>query len=220
MKRKFLAYFILAGISSSMLFSGCSNKTSVPSNNAVNQQTGEVVISTSESSVADQSISNSVPEVTNNQESETFRTEDILVSVPNGWKAFNSYEIDYDDGKTEREIDEDTIYVYKNANTEMDMFSKPGMTITVSDYNADSRGFYDTVEDISPIKIGNRTWEGFNASTDLSGGEGTDIWYYTILSCQELDDYINVLMVTENEGEKISVEDSDVLQILESIMID
>ena len=129
----------------------------------------------------------------------------IRVKVPKGWNAF---------GTTDSEGKETLkkIFVYKNAQNPMDIFSKAGITIcyfSPKDYYLSPKGFYDNVEELSPISLGEYLWEGYTC---------TSLGYpYTMLEGKNQKGLFQVMMLMENNGERLSLEDEDVVEILASI---
>ena len=88
---------------------------------------------------------------------ETFSNEFLQVIVPDDWKVFQG--IDAKGHATQKKL-----HIYKNANSELDIFHKAGITIC---YYEDAgqylliREIYDDVKDISPFELGNYCWNGF-----------------------------------------------------------
>ena len=137
---------------------------------------------------------------------EVFRNEFLQVIVPDNWKAFLGIDAE---GKTTQK----KLHIYKNAESELDIFHKAGITIC---YYEDAgqylliKDLYDDVKDVSPFKLGNYCWSGF---TCRSFG-----YPYIMLETSEQTDRVLVMILTENGENKISFSDSDVQEIIKSIV--
>ena len=137
---------------------------------------------------------------------EIFSNEFLQVEVPENWKSFLGIDAE---GKTTPK----KLHVYKNAKSEMDIFHKAGITIC---YYEDAgqyfliKALYDEVEEVSPFEMGNYCWSGY---TCKSFG-----YPYIMLETSEETDRILVMILTENGQNKISFSDSDVQEIMKSIV--
>jgi hypothetical protein len=137
---------------------------------------------------------------------EVFRNEFLQVIVPDNWKAFLGIDAE---GKTTQK----KLHVYKYAESELDIFHKAGITIC---YYEDAgqylliKDLYDDVKDVSPFKLGNYCWSGF---TCRSFG-----YPYIMLESSEKTDRILLMILTKNGENKISFSDSDVQEIIKSIV--
>ena len=126
--------------------------------------------------------------------------------VPENWKAFLG--IDPEGNATQKKL-----HIYKNAESELDIFHKAGITIC---YYEDAgqylliREIYDDVKDISPFELGNYCWSGY---TCRSFG-----YPYIMLETSDKTDRVLVMILTENGENKISFSDSDVQMIMKSIV--
>ena len=130
---------------------------------------------------------------------ETFDGGNIEVFVPEGWKAFHGADVfgDYEEG-----YDPNTVSIGKGAESELDLFNKPMVHIT---YSGKDR------KDIEDIKTSDHTWRGYTA---------TSVGYpIAVLFTEDGDEQIQVAVTLENGDEKISLEDADVLAILEGIKV-
>lgn len=129
----------------------------------------------------------------------------LRVFVPTGWNCF--YGIDSEGRATPKKL-----HIYKDAQTEFDIFSKAGLTICY--YGKDEiflsvKNFYDSVQDLEPFVCGNYQWEGYTC---------TSFGYpYTMLTAMSDSATVFVMVLTENGEHKISIQDPDVRSILESI---
>ena len=137
---------------------------------------------------------------------EVFRNEFLQVIVPDNWKAFLGIDAE---GKTTQK----KLHIYKNAESELDIFHKAGITIC---YYEDAgqylliKDLYDDVKDVSPFKLGNYCWSGY---TCKSFG-----YPYIMLESSEKTDRVLLMILTENGENKISFSDVDVQEIIKSIV--
>ena len=97
---------------------------------------------------------------------ETVDAGKFTVLVPNGWKSFTSSDLfDEYDGDT----DPTKLNIYRGAKDEWDQLRKPGLQIVYYGPNnmfyKPTKDFYDDAEDVAPIEIGGRKWEGFTATS-------------------------------------------------------
>ena len=136
---------------------------------------------------------------------EQFDNGILRVFVPSGWKLF--YGIDSDGNASPKKL-----HIYKDAQTEFDIFSKAG--ITVCFYGKDeiflsTSIFYDNVRDLEPFECGGHLWNGYTC---------TSFDYpYTMLNATRDGVTFQVMILNENGTHKIALEDEDVRAILESI---
>ena len=137
---------------------------------------------------------------------EIFSNEFLQVIVPDNWKLFLG--IDAEGNATRKKL-----HIFKNANSELDIFHKAGITIH---YYEDAeqyfliKDFYDEVRDIAPFELGNYCWNGFSCRS---------LGYpYIMLETMENTVKLLVMILTENGENKISFSDSDVQQIMQSIV--
>ena len=137
---------------------------------------------------------------------EVFSNEFLQVIVPDNWKAFLGIDAE---GKTTQK----KLHIYKNAESELDIFHKAGITIC---YYEDAgqylliKDLYDDINDIPSFELGNYCWSGF---TCRSFG-----YPYIMLESSEKTDRILLMILTENGENKISFSDSDVQEIIKSIV--
>jgi len=137
---------------------------------------------------------------------EVFSNEFLQVIVPDNWKAFLGIDAE---GKTTQK----KLHVYKNAVSEMDIFHKAGITIC---YYEDAgqylliKDLYDDINDIPSFELGNYCWSGY---TCKSFG-----YPYIMLESSEKTDRVLLMILTENGENKISFSDSDVQEIIKSIV--
>ena len=134
-----------------------------------------------------------------------FKNGILRVFVPSGWKLF--YGIDSDGTASPKKL-----HIYKDAQTESDIFSKAGITVCFFGKNEiflSTRVFYDNVCDIEPFESGSRLWNGFTC---------TSFGYpYTILESTQGGVTFQVMILKENGEHSISMDDDDVKMIIESI---
>jgi len=129
----------------------------------------------------------------------------LRVFVPSGWKLF--YGIDSDGNASPKKL-----HIYKDAETEFDIFSKAGITICFYGKNEiylSTRSFYSDVRDIEPFERSDKLWNGFTC---------TSFDYpYTMLDAKHNGATFQVMILMKNGEHEISLEDEDVRSILESI---
>ena len=137
---------------------------------------------------------------------EVFRNEFLQVIIPENWKAFLGIDAE---GKTTQK----KLHIYKNAENELDIFHKAGITIC---YYEDAgqylliKDLYDDINDIPSFELGNYCWSGY---TCKSFG-----YPYIMLESSEKTDRVLLMILTENGENKISFSDSDVQEIIKSIV--
>lgn len=137
---------------------------------------------------------------------EVFSNEFLQVIVPDNWKAFLGIDAE---GKTTQK----KLHIYKNAESELDIFHKAGITIC---YYEDAgqylliKDLYDDINDIPSFELGNYCWSGY---TCKSFG-----YPYIMLESSEKTDRVLLMILTENGENKISFSDSDVQEIIKSIV--
>ena len=134
-----------------------------------------------------------------------FENDLLRVLVPQGWKLF--YGIDSECNTSEKKL-----HIFKEAETEFDIFSRAGITICFYDKEdifISIKNVYDNVTDIEPIRLGEHLWEGYTC---------TSLGYpYTMLTSKRDGVIFYAMILTRNGEYEISLDDSDVKTILESI---
>ena len=140
----------------------------------------------------------------------TFDNTLFDVFVPDGWMAFHGVDIfdDYEEG-----YDPHVVNIGKGVKDESEIFSKPMVNISYSGEDfplmIPTKDIYDEGKDIKDIETGEYTWKGFTAES---------LGYPIAVLYTEFDDKEIVVNITlENGDSKISLEDADVLAILEGI---
>lgn len=137
--------------------------------------------------------------------SQIYKNGVISVCVPSGWKLFTGI----DSGGKETS---EKVHIYKNIELNTDVFRKAGITICY--YGEDktyfqTRDFYADVKDIEPFEMGRYMWSGYTC---------TSMGYpYIMLEAYEGKAVFQVMLLLENNGERISLDDPDVCMIIESI---
>lgn len=129
----------------------------------------------------------------------------LRVRVPPDWGLF--YGIDSDGKITPKKV-----HVYKDAKIETDIFTHAGITICFFD-RQDSylspKFFYDNAVDIEPFNLGSYTWDGYTC---------TSLGYpYTMLEAKHDGCVFQVMILMENGEHKLSLDDADVISVLESL---
>lgn len=178
-----------------MALSGCGDSISSTDDTLDNSSAKEQEVSSEEQSAS----------------TERYETEFIAADVREGWLAADVPDmIDKYDGDT----DPNAVYIIKNGVSADDMMRKPYLWITYYDSKdkwSPSKSFYDDAEDIDPVNTGTREWSGYSfTSYDIPG---------VTVSCPEGDGLWVCSAVLENGGLKISLDDSDVREMLESLKV-
>ena len=137
--------------------------------------------------------------------SQIYKNGVISVCVPSGWKLFRGI----DSGGKETS---EKVHIYKNIERNTDVFRKAGITICYygeEKIYLQARYFYDDVKDIEPFEMGRYMWSGYTC---------TSMGYpYIMLEAYEGKAVFQVMLLLENNGERISLDDPDVRMIIESI---
>ncbi|MBE6572084.1 MAG: hypothetical protein E7656_07550 [Ruminococcaceae bacterium] len=130
----------------------------------------------------------------------------IGVFVPEGWKAFEGID-------SEGRVTHKKILVYKNVEIETDIFLRTGITVCFfgeSDFYLSPKWFYDDVCDIDGFSLGHHDFTGYTC---------TSLGYpYVMLESMKEGTVFQIMILLENGEEKISLDDADVKEILESIV--
>lgn len=138
--------------------------------------------------------------------SQWFDTGFFRVLVPEGWMAF--YGIDSDGKATAKKL-----HIYKDAHSEMDIFTKAGITVcyyTEDEIYISPRDFYDDTADIPPLRLGAHHWTGYTC---------TSFGYpYTMLETVCHRYTLQVMILMKNGTHEISLKDEAVKTILESLV--
>ena len=148
---------------------------------------------------------------------ETIDAGKFTVLVPKGWKSFTSSDL-FDE--YEGDTDPTKINIYRGAESEFDQLRKPGLQIVYYGpnkyYYKASKDYYDDAEDIAPIEIGGRKWEGFTASSF-----GTKICVLSAGDDPAADQFaVNIWLDMSGEGKDVlTVYDPALLAILGSIKV-
>lgn len=129
----------------------------------------------------------------------------LLVFVPFGWKLFCGSD---SGGK----VTSKKLHIYKGAQTEMDIFTKAGITICFYGKNEiyiSTRSFYDNVCEIESFELRGNLWKGYTC---------TSLGYpYTMLESTHDGATFQVMILMKNGECEISLDDADVIKILESL---
>ncbi|HHT25505.1 MAG TPA: hypothetical protein GXZ76_08365 [Clostridiaceae bacterium] len=135
-----------------------------------------------------------------------YETEEFSVSVPEGWLAHPMVSADGEESTNKVNLfkgdAEDPFSLIKAPVINLE-YGDPDISLTKTD-----KKFYDGAVDIDPIEIGGKSFSGFTAkSSDLP---------LTCLYAEDGDKQYQVYVWTEKPGGSISLEDADVIQIIES----
>lgn len=141
---------------------------------------------------------------------EVYDAGNVSVFVPEGWLAIPVDDMWAEDGAK----DPDQLQLCKGAESEWDILTCPMVQVVYfgpdTDMMKPSSQWYDDPADLEPITAGETTWEGFTA-TSLDKPMAI-LWHGEAGA----DQYQVTLWLEADEG-SISVEDADVLAILEGI---
>ncbi len=129
------------------------------------------------------------------------------VLVPDGWQHFAG--TDSDGKETPYKL-----FVYKNADSPLDIFAKCGITLCLTPTNKfymSPKCFYDNVEDINPFTLGKYRWTGYTC---------TSLGYpYIMLESNTDAGVLQAMVLLENGHNKIAFDDEDVKAVLGSITL-
>lgn len=144
---------------------------------------------------------------------EVYDAGSVSALVPDGWTAFPVTDMWAEEEDT---MDPTRIQICKDADSEFDLFSKPYVDIIYYDENSimmePSSEWYEDVEDLEPMTLGGKTWNGFT-STGLIGD-----YKMAVLWAGEADgDQYQVNVFLEASDGSINIDDVDVQAILDSI---
>ncbi len=137
-------------------------------------------------------------ETSEKSQNAVYQTKLLSVEVPKGWKF-----VDKPDSA-------DSAYIYKS---EVEGAQSPAVNITYCDPDTEMlspRAMYQNTKDIDPVTIGDYTWEAFTAES---------VGYPITVLTMKKPHQLQVVLFTEVEGQKISLEDDDVQAIIRSITI-
>ncbi len=141
---------------------------------------------------------------------EVYDTGAFKALVPEGWKAFPVSDMFSEE---ENATDPEKLQIVKGGETEWDLFSKPYVGIYLypdSSLMTPSKDWYDKPADLEPMTIGGYTWNGFT-------GESAGYPQATLWTSDANGNDIQVTIILKSSDGEITLEDADVLAILESI---
>ncbi|HHU53206.1 MAG TPA: hypothetical protein GXZ43_03905 [Clostridiaceae bacterium] len=137
---------------------------------------------------------------------DVYENEEFSVSVPEGWVASPMQSSD-------GEQPTDKVSLFKGSMDDpLALLKAPVINLEYGDSDIPltkmDKKFYEDAEDIDPIEIGGKSFSGFTAkSSDLP---------LTCLYAEDGDKQYQIYVWTEKPGGSISLEDADVIQIIES----
>lgn len=133
----------------------------------------------------------------------------VSALCPSGWINAPQYDILAEDKNT---IYPNMLYFYKSNESVENYASYPFVCIILDSINGvfeEVKGGYDNVIDLDPIEINGATWTGFIG--DRWVGETSALLLSSDQRCWvEVD-------LTDHDGTALTLEDADVLAILESV---
>ena len=147
-----------------------------------------------------------------NVSGETYETEVMSVLVPKGWKAFPYYQAG------SQVVIPGTVALRKGATDIKDQMTTPGLLIAITKRTNNitlSKSNFADGEDLEPFEYGKYTWTGIKGTFSL-GSTVTPM-----MMVQTLHEGYNyrVDFILEMSGKKISMDDTDVKAIIESIIV-
>lgn len=144
---------------------------------------------------------------------ETIDAGRVSALCPDGWESFGMPDLFSDD----KDAMVTNILVFRKGAKSDEDYSNPGIKISYYGENETfyklNKDDYGESEDLEPIELGGRTWEGF---TGLDSGQKY-VWLWTGTSDSNEEFLINFLC--EYDGVTISLDDVDVQAIIASIDI-
>lgn len=147
----------------------------------------------------------------NSTAGEVYDTGNFKVLVPDGWTAFPQHDVFNDDPNA---INPNMIQLGKGATSDMDLYSKPAITINYAGKStsmmAPSRDFYEDVADMADVTTGDHTWSAFSC---VSMGQKL----YMLFEDQGKIQF-QAAVTYETSGGNVSLDDADVQAILASIV--
>lgn len=136
-----------------------------------------------------------------------FDSGKFRVVVPDGWMAFLG--TDSSGRSTPKKV-----HIYKGIRLETEMFTHAGITVCFfgkEDYYLSPKHFYDNISDIETFRLGDFTWDGYTC-TSLDSP-------YTMLDAKNDRCIFQVMILMKNGEQEISIDDTDVRSIIESLTI-
>lgn len=194
---------ITATISLAMLLSltACSEDTS--SLGTVEKITTAATEKTTESAV---------PETAEQPQDGEYDAGEISVNVPDGWKVFPVYKTL--EGQSDV-ASTSAFRISKGAEVENDLNTTPFIEISFSPKGVEMSKFtkeiYGDGEDVGPVTTGELTWNGFEVMMD------TNMKLIILYTEDAEGNQYQAAVWAELIGGKISLEDSDVIEILSSV---
>lgn len=194
---KKLLTILMAMVLAGSMLAGCGGK-------------GTEQPATSEDTGSKPAVSEPVKEEKPAVTGEIYDTGDFSALVPTGWLAIPSTDVFAEE---EGALDATAISICKDGESDLDLFYKPYVRFDYYDPYTEmmkpSSEWYENVEDIEPFTTGTHTWSGFKAEDDY--GKMAVLW------AEEGDYQYQATVWLEVSGNTITLEDADVLAILESV---
>jgi len=136
-----------------------------------------------------------------------FENEEFSIAVPEGWNAMPMYDQD------EKEVS-DQIILVKGSDDPFAALNFPMITVSYGGPDNNKlpvdKDFYEEAEDLESLELGGKTWEGYTA---MSFGSPM-----TYLFATDNDRTYQISIMTDQPEGSISLEDSDVIEIIESFI--
>lgn len=141
---------------------------------------------------------------------EIYDAGEVQALVPEGWTAFPIKDAFSD----QNEMEKDAFNICKGGVTELDLYSKPYVRLDYfgpdTEMMKPSKEWYSDVENVEEFQAGSHRWSGFTAVE--YGGKLAVLW-----AEEEGGHEYQANIWLEVEGNKISLEDEELLAILASV---
>ena len=142
---------------------------------------------------------------------EVYDAGNVSALVPEGWMAFPVSDMWSDDTDA---TDPDQLQICKDAESEWDLLTKPMVDIVYYDASTSmmtpSAEWYDETEELEPMEIGGKTWNGFI-------GKSYDLPLAILWTGESDGDQFQVTIWLETAEGSVSIDDADVQAIIGSI---
>ena len=141
---------------------------------------------------------------------EIYDAGEVQALVPNGWKVIPIVDV----FSESNELEKDAFNICKGGESDMDLFTKPYIRFDYfgpdTEMMKPTKDWYSNTEDVEEFQAGTHKWSGFTA--EEYGGKLAILW-----AEEEGGHQYQANVWLEVEGNKISLDDEDVLAILASV---
>jgi len=213
--KKLFAFMLTLALCTGLL-TGCGSSEKSPNNgdNTENPAKTETSVKTEDSQKAEDSQKEGADSSASDSAAvtvpgEIYSTGEFQALVPEGWTAFPIADAFSDDNT----VDTSCVNIIKGGESDMDVFYKPYIRLDYYGPDTDmlkpSSEWYENVEDIDTMQLGEYSWSGFT---------GTDGYGKMAVLWAEKEDFqYQATICLEIEGKSIGVEDADIQAILASV---